>query len=540
MDYRLNAEAFCFGCMEEKQGVVCPECGFDSRIPQEEGFLPYGTVLSGKYLTGRILDANSDGVSYIGFDTVQKEKVIIREYFPGELSFRDEDGLTVQILEGCDMPYLACFAEFKRLWRDLARLKNLSCLFAVYDIFEENQTIYAVSEYRDFIPLHQYLLNRTQGPMRWKEIRAKFMPVLSTLDTIHAAGLVHGGISPETLVLCDDKRIRLYGFSIRDVRTENGALSAQLFPGYAAIEQYGIDSRLEPCTDIYGFAAVLYHTLTGNHPPEAQSRVTHDRLPVPARVAEVTPPYVLSALGNAMQILPAERTPNVERFRAEISAAPCVTMSEPLPEAPQEPEFIRNENRAAVQRSGRKPLNPMVISLVITLVIGAVICAATAFFLHSPDRDAAQATTAESTTQAKIAVPNLISQDYLEVRLDKQMAEQFTFVVEEEFNELDEGTIFDQLPSAGTPVAYGSEIKLKVSKGVEKIILPSVVSYKKQDALDKLRELGFVCEVIEKYNNGDYTKGHVAGTDIPAEKEYPKGTQVVVFVWGDPPQNNNG
>lgn len=548
MNNYFDADSFCYGCMEEKQGLVCPECGFDSRTTQQEGFLPYGSLLSGKYITGKILDINGDGVSYIGFDTVQNERVIIREYFPTDLSFRAGDGITVQIADECDMPYLACLTEFKRLWRDLARFKNLTCLFAVYDIFEENQTAYAVSEYRDFITLDRYLNNRRNDPMQWREIRATFMPVLSTLEMLHSAGMIHGGISPKTLVLCDDKRVRLYGFSIADVRMNGGAVQPQLFSGYAAAEQYDPNGRMEPSTDIYAFAAVLYRALTGHNPPQAQARVSNDRLIVSTDVAENTPSCVLKALGSAMQIYSADRTPNAEQFRAQISAAPSVTMAEqPQPPARKQPQppaqppvrSSRVSSQSPVQRGGKSgKFNLTVMAMAVGLAIGAVICIAVALLINKPaSSEVPEATTTEVVTQGEIPAPNLISNDYLEIISDKEIAKQFTFMVEEEFNELPQGTVFDQEPSAGTLLPAGSEIKIKVSKGVEMIKLPSVSSDKKQEAVERLEELGFVCEIVEKYNNGDFTKGYVAGTDLPPEEEYPKGTQVIVFVWGESPQN---
>lgn len=544
MDNEMIPGGRCFGCMEESQKRFCPVCGFDASTPQEEGFLPYGTVLSGRYMTGRLLDANGDGASYMGFDISLNEKVMIREFFPRDIAFRDEDGVAVQILEGCDMPYLSSLSAFKRLWRDLARMKHLSCLLPVYDIFEENQTIYAVSEYCDFITLHQYLLNRPGGVMRWEELRGFFMPVLSTLDTLHSAGVIHGGISPETLILCEDKRIRLYGFSIPDVRMERGDVAAQIFHGFAAIEQYGFDSRLEPCTDIYGFAAVLYRAMTGNTPPDARSRVTNDRLIVPARIAQATPAYVLSALGNAMQILSAERTQNVEQFRAEISAAPSVTMSKALPDfqpesLPEPPEARERIVPPAPVREevSKKKWKTMWVSLGITLAVLGIVCTVILIVLFSGNSQRTpEATTQETTAAEMLAVPNLISQDYIKVQYDEALNKQFVIIPIEEYNDLEEGIIFEQEPSAGTQVELGSQIHIKISKGIEKVILPSVVNEKKQDAVDKLESLGFVCEVIEKYNSGNNSAGHTAGTDLAAEKEYPKGTRVVVFVWGEPPQ----
>lgn len=545
MDNGMLRSGRCFGCMEKSGERFCSVCGFDSSAPQEGGFLPYGTMLSGRYMTGKLLDADGDGASYMGFDVSLNEKVIIREFFPRDLAGRGEDGTQVQILEGCDMPYVTALSAFKRLWRDLARMKHLSCLLPVYDIFEENRTVYAVSEYCNFIPLNQYLLNRPGGVMHWEELRGLLMPVLSTLDALHGSGVIHGGISPETLILCEDKKVRLYGFSIGDVRTERGDLHAQLFSGYTAIEQYGFDSRLAPCTDIYGFAAVIYRAITGNTPPDARARVTNDRLIVPARIAQATPAYVLNALGNAMQVMPAERTQNVEQFRAEISAAPSVTMSKGLPDLQTEVAPVPREEREKIvppaperEVKAVKKLGTMWLSLGITLavlgIIGAVVLIV--FLAKAPAELPEEETTQGTTAEEMLVVPNLISHDFLEIQYDKKLNEQFVIEAVEEYNDLDEGIIFDQEPSAGTQAEAGDKIYIKVSKGIEKIVLPSVTSEIQQDAVKMLEDLGFICEVIEKYNSGQNSAGYVAGTDLPAEKEYPKGTKVVVFVWGEAPR----
>lgn len=201
-------------------------------------------------------------------------------------------------------------------------MRGLSALILVFDIVEDHGTAYAISEYMEGVSLREYLLRSPSGYLSWEQARILFMPVLSTLGTLHSAGIIHRGISPTTLIVGKNGKMRITGFSIWQARTARGDLTAQLFPGYAAIEQYGFEGQQGPWTDIYAFSAVLYRTLIGSTPLEATSRVTNDRLMVPGKFAEQLPAYVINALMNGLQILPEDRTRTVDQLRAELSAAP--------------------------------------------------------------------------------------------------------------------------------------------------------------------------------------------------------------------------
>ncbi|MBQ2415511.1 MAG: hypothetical protein II283_03665, partial [Alistipes sp.] len=85
----------------------------------------------------------------------------------------------------------------------------------------------------------------------------------------------------------------------------------------------GLSGSLGTYTDVYAFAAVLYRTLIGSTPISAASRLTNDKLMIPGKFAEQLPAYVINALVNALQILPQDRTTNVDLLRDELSASPA-------------------------------------------------------------------------------------------------------------------------------------------------------------------------------------------------------------------------
>ena len=71
----------CYGCMEplENGQTVCPHCKYDQSTPSLTNYLKPGTVLHDRYLIGKALEANGEGVTYLAFDANTDCKVLIRE-----------------------------------------------------------------------------------------------------------------------------------------------------------------------------------------------------------------------------------------------------------------------------------------------------------------------------------------------------------------------------------------------------------------------------------------------------------------------------
>lgn len=227
----MNTENLCMNCMRETGGEKqCPSCGFRNDSPQLMPYLPLHTVVGERYVVGRLLEFNGDGATYMGWDSNQKTPVRIREFLPDAIAERDEITLELRALSGCENAFNDCFQSFLELWRKLVRMRGLTALISAYDIIEDKGTAYAVYEHTQEITLRDYLLRSKNGYISWEQARTMFMPVLSTLGTLHNAGIIHRGISPTTLVIGSDNKVRITGFSIGQARTARGDLSAQLFP----------------------------------------------------------------------------------------------------------------------------------------------------------------------------------------------------------------------------------------------------------------------------------------------------------------------
>ena len=532
----MNTDHLCMSCMREiGDENQCPYCGFHADSPQLAPYLPLRTVVAERYLAGKLLDYNGDGATYMGWDLEMNAPVTIREFLPDSIAERRED-LTLVPMAGCEITYRDCYQSFLELWRKLGRMRGLSALILVFDIVEDHGTAYAISEYMEGVSLREYLLRSPSGYLSWEQARILFMPVLSTLGTLHSAGIIHRGISPTTLIVGKNGKMRITGFSIWQARTARGDLTAQLFPGYAAIEQYGFEGQQGPWTDIYAFSAVLYRTLIGSTPLEATSRVTNDRLMVPGKFAEQLPAYVINALMNGLQILPEDRTRTVDQLRAELSAAPGTSTAAIAyagkEDAPYQEPVPSGRKKSA---SGSKTaLIAGLASIAACLVIFAVLS------LTVWREDIGMFFTGGASTQASsnapelVKVPDFRGLNYNNIKSNTDYTNAFFF--ETEYQDSDtqgKDVVLSQNIAYGTEVPKGSTIKLVLSSGNEEITLPDFKGQNYATVKLKVEEMGFQCRAIVEKNDDSERAGKVAEMLTTPEKGYKKGTVIYVKVWGE-------
>ncbi len=532
----MNIDNLCMSCMNELYGEKqCPKCGYYVDSPQISPYLPLKTPVGDKYIIGKVLSSNSEGVTYMAYDIDRKSPVVIREFLPEKFIDRNMNSTEVTIKNEWKDLYYAYLRKFLNLWRSLARVRGLSALVPVIDIIEENNTAYAISEYVESISLREFLLRSQTGYLNWEKAKVLFMPVLSTLSTLHKAGIYHYGINPDNLMIGRDGKLRLSGFSINDARLEGTEFSPEQFEGYTPIEQYSYNYNEGAWSDVYGFSAVLFRALVGSVPQDAVSRSMNDQLIIPARYAEIIPVYVINALMNGLQVNPEDRTQDIEALREELSATPGNVVSsfsgvnvpkrEERPAPPVQP--VEEDDKSTIIRT---------ILIVSLIVVGVGLIFFGAYlgydhFIKNPEES-----TTEAPVVAMIEVPNFVNSSYDMVAQNPVQNSRFKINAVLEFSdEVEKGYIISQSLEAGTSVETGSEITFVVSKGREFVTIPPVKDTDIDYAKQTLEQAGFVVNIITKENNGDYTEGLVAEITPAEGTSKTKGTDVFVQVWGAPP-----
>lgn len=542
----MTADNLCMGCMKEIGNVQqCPFCGFHNDTVAPAPYLPLRTVIGGRYTVGKVISASGDGVTYIAWDTESRETVTVREFLPVENITRLQGQTEVTVNEDSRLVFYDSVREFLTLNRKLAMSRNLSALIPVIDIIEENNTAYAVSEYLETITLRDFLLKSRTGYLGWDRVKTLMMPVLTTVASLHSMDIYHRGISPNTLVLGRDGKLRLTGFMISSARCLKTRVKPEMFSGYAAIEQYHDVDDTGAWTDVYGIAAVIYRALIGSTPAEASERITNDKLMIPPRFAEALPAYLVSALDHALTIEPSDRTATVDELREELSGSPSTMASNAIHEVREREveaptttedevaERKRLEKLARQEQQKHEQIKMAIIAFAICLGIGVLALGGWLTYDHFKNNPK------EPTTEGvapMIEVPNFVGQSYSRISNDEVQKTRFKFTVDYQYSDSAEaGVIIGQNLEAGTQIEQGSELKLTVSKGIEYVTLIDVSGMDYNKAFNLLTEAGFVCKKVEKNNDGSHTANEVITVTPEAGKEYERGKEIYVQVWGEPP-----
>lgn len=317
--------AVCPNCLEPLgEGAVCGHCGFDagSYVVLPHHLVP-GTLVKQRYRVGRVLGEGGFGITYVGRDTVLNLKIAIKEfYMAGYVNRNHEASLTVFATLGTHQDTFTKNKEkFLSEARVLARFYEEPGIVGVRDFCEENGTAYIIMDFLDGVTLKNYLDERKR--LAPAEAIRLLMPVMRSLQHVHAEGVIHRDISPDNIMVLGDGRTKLLDFgAAREVsQTDIKSLSVILKPGYAPEEQYRSKGRQGPWTDVYALAATLYRCIVGETPDDAMERMYRDQLPAPADTEAACPAAISRVIMKGLAVRQPDRYQDVPAFLQDLEAA---------------------------------------------------------------------------------------------------------------------------------------------------------------------------------------------------------------------------
>lgn len=528
--------SLCMGCMQELNGsVICPNCHFDNSEVQSAPFLPFGTELAGRYVTGTGLETNGESTRYIAFDKQTGDVVIVSEFLPIGLFSRDEGQTELKVNYDDRLAFNKLKDEFISYFRIISELKDLSALTNIVDVFEENNTAYAIEEKEGLIPFEEYI-ERSNGHLDWDIARPLFMPVISALEALHKRGVGHYAVAPKNLFITASGKIRMAGYATENERKRGTALKSQLFSGAAAPEQYEDNFPLDDITDIYGLCSTLFYALTGHLPKSAVERLKDSRLLMSTSTVKSLPPHVVSALANGLQVQRENRITDFDELRSQLSVAHTAKAIQDEISRTASMNITKEQSR---RNNGMSHTSIVIISVAITVLVLGI--AGVFWLMQNPlaglfsgNTDATAASTS-STEWTGPVVPNYVGMKYEDVV--KAAASDDSVVVYRDYNDAysdkyADGVVMEQYPPAGSKVEQedGITVSVTVSLGAQMRELPAIQGNKIDEAAQSLADAGLLATAEYQYsdtvaeNRVIGYKNHVAGDTLES------GSNIIIIV----------
>ncbi len=549
----------CYGCMSHlpNNENVCPYCCYARNTPVDMEYLPPSTVIGGRYLLGRVTHRDHEGITYIGLDMKKQIRVWVKEYMPRDICRRNHATLQVVPTAGREAQYKSFAESFKDT---AAKLHRLDCpsLISPVNGFEERGTVYTIYQFVSAISLSEYLISG-DGELSWAEAKKMFMPVLNTLSTLHKHGIIHGHISPASLLIDQHGNVFLTALNLSGI--EDPQINADSpEKGYFAPEQF-LHSLQTPSTDVYSMGAVLYKCLTGTMPTDAITRKNGGSLLSVAQLSggSDAPENVSRAVECAMYLEKDDRPQSIDAFigklleseksntavyvapRPQASSIKAVKIEDEEEEIydidndePEEEIVERRPKtlpvRSQAARSTAKFISGITLAAFIIIMIAGVGVLHTFRDVIFPPETENTIASDDIGDMPTVPVPVFEGKKVDNVIATKQYLSHFVFQIEETFNDdYPQGVIYYQDPQPGEQVPDKSTITLFVSQGSRMSTMPDLVGSNLEYAEKIMTQSEITYELVEVERNDDSAPGIILETQPAAGSKIDKDIDIVLL-----------
>lgn len=260
--------------------------------------LTEGLILQGRYRVVRKLGEGGAGEVYLARHIELDAAVAVKTVRLDDPALREEFRIEGRLLAGLSHPNLT----------------------RVTDFFEEAEMGCLVMEYIDGLTLEQVVTG--EGPLSEAVALGHVRQILDALEYLHTRTppVIMRDLKPSNVMLDSSGCLRLIDFGIaKQIETgqqTRSAIRTSASSGYAPLEQYGAGGT-NPRSDLYAMGATLLFLLTGQHPPDAVSRVTTgERLRDPRGVNEAVSEQTWAAIQTLAAVPQADRPASVAEARA--------------------------------------------------------------------------------------------------------------------------------------------------------------------------------------------------------------------------------
>ena len=218
-----------------------------------------GQIISQRYELLQVIGRGGQGMVYRASDTWMGRPVAIKVL--GSKAARE--------------PHLV-----ERLMREQQALSALRGTAAVelFDVCRGNDgELCLVMELLKGVDLdeHLYAIEQRRERLSLQRVAEIFDPIVSTLETAHAAGILHRDLKPANIFLLEGGEVRLLDFGMARLKKSAPLTAAGTVmgsPSFMAPEAWsGVSDLMDQRTDVYSLGVILFRVLAGELPFEGTS-----------------------------------------------------------------------------------------------------------------------------------------------------------------------------------------------------------------------------------------------------------------------------
>jgi serine/threonine protein kinase len=409
--------------------------------------------------------------------------------------------------------------------------------------------IFLVMELIEGHTLREYL--NEQGKLNFGDGIKFLLPVLSALAAAHRIGIVHRDLKPENILISREGRIKIADFGLAKGPTLGGAMTAESSVilgsvSYLSPEQVqrGVaDSR----SDVYSVGITAFEMFTGKKPYEGAEPIqiaykhVNERVPKISSLEDKVPRDLDELIYAATDPDPDKRPRDAGKFYESLSGISHalnpnekqLSLELDIPIEPmrpkKQPKSLRKKIREISQslpipvettaevskkkRASKRVRRNRKIAFVLAVLVGIVGW----YLLVGPG--------------SRIVVPSTVGANQSEVKAALSPLGLTSLVVEKRFSEeIAEGRVIQSIPEAGGRVDQGATVKLILSKGPERFILPHVGGLTIEAARALIGKMPVALQPDSEEFNTKIPKGYVIESDPPSGEKVKRNALVVLRV----------
>ena len=355
----------------------------------------------------------------------------------------------------------------------------------IYDVGVEDGIYYIVMEYVKGKTLKDII--KEHAPMPYYEVINISRQICLGLEHAHNNNIIHRDIKPQNILVTHDGIIKVADFGIARVSnsatlTNTGNIIGSVY--YISPEQ-ARGGYTDEKTDIYSLGTVIYEMATGKVPFVGESPVVvalkhiQEEVVKPSQLNPDIPVSLEDIILKALQKNPASRYSSAAAVIKDLDKASANPGVHILSRNENPNEFTRvlpiiKETDIATDKNSKttkKKSNKMWIAVVFILIIIAAVSGLSMYTAYN------------NNLNSDVPVPNILTMS--EKNADDVLVKNGLVmkVLERPNSDKPEGTIIKTYPEVGFPVKKNSVVKVKVSAGLAKLLMPNLVGLSYNDAI---------------------------------------------------------